>query len=82
MMMWIMQHDDVPIPGQPKVWLDGLRAPDGAVGVPVHCTELDQMASKSPFQLKQLYDSMMVGRALEHNSSQNLRASASSSPNI
>jgi len=37
-----------------------LWAPDGAVGVPVHCRELDQMALKGPFQLKQFCDSMKM----------------------
>ena len=36
-----------------KVRLEGLWAPDGAVGVPVQCREWDQMVFKGPFQLKQ-----------------------------
>ena len=46
--------------GTPKVRLDGLWAPDGAVGVPVHCRGADQMAFKGPFQLKQFCDPMKL----------------------
>ena len=35
-----------------KVRLDGAVSTDGAVGVPVQCRELDQVAFKGPFQLK------------------------------
>ena len=38
----------------------GLRGPNGAIGVPVHCRGLDQMAFKGPFQLKRFYDSMLM----------------------
>jgi len=31
---------------------------DGAVGVPVHCRDLDYTAFKAPFPLKQFSDSM------------------------
>ena len=34
----------------------GSEQPDGAVGVPVHCKELDQMTFKGLFQLKKFYD--------------------------
>jgi len=34
---------------------NGALSADGAVGVPVQCRELDQMAFKGPFQLKRLY---------------------------
>ena len=37
----------------------GSEQPDVAVGVPVHCRELDQMAFKCPFQLKRFYDYMI-----------------------
>lgn len=35
----------------------GLWAPDGAIGVPVYCRELDQMVFNEPFQLKGFHDS-------------------------
>ena len=38
-------------------WM-GLWAPDGAVGAPVQCRELGQVALKGLFQLKQFYDSI------------------------
>jgi len=37
-------------PFQPRPFYD--EAPDGAVGVPVHCRECDKTALKGPFQLK------------------------------
>jgi len=36
----------------------GLRAPDGAVGVPAYCRGVGPDGLKGPFQLKQLYDSV------------------------
>lgn len=38
----------------------GLSAPDRAEGVPVLCGELDQMANKGPYQLKQFYGSAIL----------------------
>ena len=38
--------------------LDGALSTDAAVGVPVLCRELDQVAFKGPFWLKQFYDSV------------------------
>ena len=46
--------------GVPHPWRhseSGDGAPDGAVGVPVHCMQWDEMAFKGPFQLKRFYDS-------------------------
>ena len=37
--------------GDLQVRLEGALSTDGAVGVPVHCREWDQMAFKGPFQL-------------------------------
>ena len=37
-----------------------LVSPDGAVGIPVHCKELDQMAFKGFFQLQRFCDSMIT----------------------
>jgi len=42
-----------------KVRLDGALSTDGAVGVPVQCRELGQMASEGPFHLKRFNDSMI-----------------------
>jgi len=42
-----------------KVRLDGALSTDGAVGVPVECRELGQMASEGPFHLKRFNDSMI-----------------------
>ena len=42
----------------PKVRLDGALSTDGAVGVPVHCREWDQMDFKGPFQH---YHSVIAG---------------------
>ena len=51
-----------------KVRLDGALSTDGAVGVSVHCRKWEQMAFKSPFQLKHFYDSMAAGFPdLEHS---------------
>lgn len=47
---------DVPTLVAPKVQLDGALSTNEAVGVPVHHRELDQMAFKGPFQLKQFYE--------------------------
>ena len=43
----------------PRSELDGALSTDGAVAVPVCCRDPDQMAFKSPFQLKQFCDSMI-----------------------
>ena len=43
---------DAPPLHTPKVRLDGAVSTDGAVGIPVHCRGLDQMAFKGPFHLK------------------------------
>jgi len=38
----------------------GALSTDGAVGAPVHCRGLDQMAFKDPFQLKCFNDSVIL----------------------
>ena len=42
----------VPIPADTQCQAGGALSSDGAVGVCAHCWDLDQMASKGPFQLK------------------------------
>ena len=42
----------------PKVMLDGALSTDGAVSVPAHCREWEEMAFKSPLQSKPFCDSM------------------------
>lgn len=39
-----------------KLRLEGLWAPDRAIGVSAHCKELNQVICKNPWQLKQFYD--------------------------
>ena len=51
---------DAPSLQTPKVGLDGAVSTDGAVGVPVHCREWDQMAFKGFFPFEPLYDSMKM----------------------
>jgi len=46
-------------------WM-GLRAPDGAVGVTVHCGELDPIVFKYLFQQKPFCDSMMNSNYLKY----------------
>lgn len=41
-----------------KIRLGEVLSADGAVGVPVHCRALDEMAFKNPFHLKRFCDSM------------------------
>ena len=50
--------DGCPISGDSQGQAGGALSTDGAVGVPVHCREWDQMAFKGPFQLKPFYDSV------------------------
>ena len=38
----------------------GSEHPDLAVGVPVHCSGVGLMAFKDPFQLKRLYNSIIL----------------------
>lgn len=45
----------VPIPVHPQGQAWGAVSTDGAVGVPVHCRQWDQMAFGGTFQLKQFY---------------------------
>ena len=47
---------DAPSLGTLKVGLEGLWESDQAASVPVHCRELDQMASKGPLQLSLFYE--------------------------
>jgi len=42
----------VPIPADTQCQAGGALSSDGAVGVCAHCWDLDQTASKGPFQLK------------------------------
>jgi len=46
--------------GTPKVRLDGALSTDGAVGVPVHCREVELHGFKRLFQLKQFCDPMIL----------------------
>jgi len=41
---------------------DGAVSADGAVGVPVHCRQCEQMAFRGPFWLKQFYHSMRLAQ--------------------
>jgi len=43
-----------------KVRLDGALSTAGAVAVPVHCRERHQAAFGGPFQLRSVYDSMIL----------------------
>jgi len=51
-----------PIPADSQGQAGGALSTDGAVGVPVHCRELDLMAFKGPFQLKPFYDCVISSR--------------------
>jgi len=57
--------------GTPDVRPDGALSAAGAVGVPVHCRELDQAAFRGPFRLKRCSDSRAAygaPRAAQHRS--------------
>lgn len=45
----------VPIPVHPQGQACRAVSTDGALGVPVHCRQWDQMASGETFQLRQFY---------------------------
>jgi len=59
MFLWTMPWKILIFNAYSAVWR-GEEKPDGAVGVPVHCRELDQMTLEGPFQPKQLYISMIL----------------------
>ena len=44
---------------------DGAVSTDGAVGIPVHCREWDQMAFRDPFQSEPSYDSIILEQAVQ-----------------
>ena len=60
---------DAPSLETPRVRLDGALSTDRAVGVPVQCRELEQVAFKGPFQLKPFYDSLKRSQLLPSETS-------------
>ena len=46
----------------PQGQAGGALAPDGAAGVPVQCTEWDEIVFMGPSQLKRVYDSIIWSR--------------------
>jgi len=64
----------VPCLRHPRSGRIGLWAPDGAVGVPVHCRQWDQMAFKGRFQLKPFCRADVQIQSLSLNSSNRLKS--------